>query len=716
MPHSVTAMSHTTNSSAVIILRLWNSLAVWAHSPCVTTNALLFSQYNSTRMAVRQRRSRLLKVTVVTGCVCLLLIYIESTKTTLPSAPTIMESLRNLKSYFHGIGRAEHSSYYLSENNGGEETRKFLSTEGLSVVQNFSFVGKAMVHKIMDMFMTTKHPMRIFNSTANIQDKILSREYSALSTGSPPISSSKENKDKGSTKPGDNTYGHHKTFMNMNASKVSGSSAMSVGNTSKVSGNPIIAGGNANEVNGNSVTPGGNTNKITVNSLKSDDNASKVRGDSPLVGGNVGKVSGMSPTSSRNASKGSGNPYVPSSKGSKASGISLITGGNANNVSGNPLLSSGNSSIVRRNSHISSGISKKTSENSYISGGNTSKVSRDSIKPVRSKSQGGSVHQFSTLTFPYLMHPLGLCPAGVHLSYLVYVLSAPANIKTRQEVRQTWAAPDLLVEHHSRLMFIMGRPSDRRLLLQLKKESSVHRDIVMEDFVAAYDNLTYSSIAALRWVTYHCPNVSYVIKADDDVYVNIFKLIQTLYTQYINETRFFVCAAHYNVVIGRKSQGCIKNCLPNDILANKTHYPTYCAGPAYVFPRAVAVEIYNATRRVPPLKVEDVYITGILREDIKATIHSVQSGGSSLLLSGNVLDIIQQGRVFPDTFIVHDLQHRQGLKSRLLADNINNLPLGLRDMLSPQKISHLREYLKPWNLTLNIWNCYNGVIWSPVTR
>ena len=248
-----------------------------------------------------------------------------------------------------------------------------------------------------------------------------------------------------------------------------------------------------------------------------------------------------------------------------------------------------------------------------------------------SKERGGSAGLLNIAEFRYLMNPRTICPIGTHLSYVVCMFSAPANFKAREEVRQTWAAPNLLMGHPSRLVFIMGRPDEHQVLLKLQNESRIHGDIVMEDFVAAYDNLTYSSIAALRWVTYHCPNVSYVIKADDDVYVNIFKLVHILYTVYRNESRFFLCAAHYHAVIRRQCAGDVKFCLPKRTLPNKTHHPTYCAGPAYVFPRAVAVEIYNATRRITPLIVEDVYISGILRETINASLHAIQHGSSPLI-------------------------------------------------------------------------------------
>ena len=279
-----------------------------------------------------------------------------------------------------------------------------------------------------------------------------------------------------------------------------------------------------------------------------------------------------------------------------------------------------------------------------------------------SEDRGESVGLLALAQFSYLMNPRTICPPGVHLTYIVCVFSTPANFEAREELRQTWAAPDLLVGHLSRLVFIMGRPTEHRLLLQLQNESKIHGNIVMEDFVAAYDNLTYSPIAALRWVTYHCPNVSYVIKDDDDVYVNIFKLVHVLYTDYRSESQFFLCAAHHNAVIKRQCVGDVKFCLPNHMLPNRTHYPTYCAVPAYIFPKTVAVEIYNATLRITPFIAVDVYIAGILRETINVSLHSIQCGSSVLLLSGDVLEIVQQGRVFPDTFIIHDLQHRQGLK------------------------------------------------------
>lgn len=50
-------------------------------------------------------------------------------------------------------------------------------------------------------------------------------------------------------------------------------------------------------------------------------------------------------------------------------------------------------------------------------------------------------------------------------------------------------------------------------------------DIVQEDFVDSYRNLTHKAIMALRWVSQNCQNAKLILKADDDIFINIFKLV-----------------------------------------------------------------------------------------------------------------------------------------------------------------------------------------------
>ena len=51
---------------------------------------------------------------------------------------------------------------------------------------------------------------------------------------------------------------------------------------------------------------------------------------------------------------------------------------------------------------------------------------------------------------------------------------------------------------------------------------------MQEDFVDSYHNLTHKGVAALRWIDAHCRHAIFVLKTDDDIFINMFTLIRYL--------------------------------------------------------------------------------------------------------------------------------------------------------------------------------------------
>ncbi|NXW68576.1 B3GT4 galactosyltransferase, partial [Hirundo rustica] len=60
-------------------------------------------------------------------------------------------------------------------------------------------------------------------------------------------------------------------------------------------------------------------------------------------------------------------------------------------------------------------------------------------------------------------------------------------------------------------------PSQRSLLA----ESRRHGDILQGDFADSYANLTLKTLLLLRWARSCCAGAPFLLKADDDVFVNV---------------------------------------------------------------------------------------------------------------------------------------------------------------------------------------------------
>lgn len=128
---------------------------------------------------------------------------------------------------------------------------------------------------------------------------------------------------------------------------------------------------------------------------------------------------------------------------------------------------------------------------------------------------------------------------------LIIVHSAVANAKARVAVRNTWANKQNLYFKYFKSLnktievaFILGKSKNKTLNNLILEENSVHGDIIQEDFVDTYNNLTIKSMMMLKWVITKCRQATFIMKTDDDVYVNIPVLMRALKTS--NTTRLLM--------------------------------------------------------------------------------------------------------------------------------------------------------------------------------
>jgi hypothetical protein len=107
---------------------------------------------------------------------------------------------------------------------------------------------------------------------------------------------------------------------------------------------------------------------------------------------------------------------------------------------------------------------------------------------------------------------------------IVYVHSAPENLKRRLSLRETWQRRSMF--KHVRFVFMMGYA--KHLQNKLKLEADIYKDIVQEDFIDAYRNITYKGIMAMKWISQYCSHAKYILKVDDDIVSNFFILLRHL--------------------------------------------------------------------------------------------------------------------------------------------------------------------------------------------
>ena len=194
---------------------------------------------------------------------------------------------------------------------------------------------------------------------------------------------------------------------------------------------------------------------------------------------------------------------------------------------------------------------------------------------------------------------------------VVIVISGIRNFLRRMGIRNTWGSDvhERLTE--VRLLFLVGRSSDAQFQPQIKKESELFGDILQVDLEDKYENLTNKSLAMLRWVLDYCSGARYVLKTDDDMYINLPYLLNEM--RLLKIPKYFFCYVFKGAPPVRDKNSKWYTSVQE---YKYSYFPKYCSGTAYAFSANITSELYKSSTQIKPLKMEDVYLTGILSQNL----------------------------------------------------------------------------------------------------
>ena len=111
----------------------------------------------------------------------------------------------------------------------------------------------------------------------------------------------------------------------------------------------------------------------------------------------------------------------------------------------------------------------------------------------------------------------------------------------------------------------------------------------------------------LYWMNTYCSRASFVMKTDDDVSINLFKVVDFL--QEISQTQSKLSTFFYGRCLQpfpRRSKSSKWYISSSDY--KHRLYPPFCMGGGYILSNEVASKIYRATTKVPFFWMDDVYI------------------------------------------------------------------------------------------------------------
>lgn len=76
------------------------------------------------------------------------------------------------------------------------------------------------------------------------------------------------------------------------------------------------------------------------------------------------------------------------------------------------------------------------------------------------------------------------------------------------------------------LFFITGKSENETILDGLENEKRLYDDLIVANFMDSYDNLTLKTMATLEWIDTYCNQSEFVLKTDDDMFINVPNLLK----------------------------------------------------------------------------------------------------------------------------------------------------------------------------------------------
>ncbi|XP_015264289.1 PREDICTED: beta-1,3-galactosyltransferase 2-like [Gekko japonicus] len=182
----------------------------------------------------------------------------------------------------------------------------------------------------------------------------------------------------------------------------------------------------------------------------------------------------------------------------------------------------------------------------------------------------------------------------------------------RQAIRRTWGNKKVVPGVEIIRLFMLG-VNERVPNQAILRESWRYHDIIQQDFVDTYKNLTLKTLMGMKWVATYCSKASFVMKTDSDMFVNTEYLIQKLlWNVKLPKTDYFtgsIMTGYQPHRVNTSKWYMPKEMYPED------EYPSFCSGTGYVFSTDVATRILSRSLKVPYVYLEDIYVALCLKKE-----------------------------------------------------------------------------------------------------
>ncbi|KAL1110517.1 hypothetical protein AAG570_008045 [Ranatra chinensis] len=177
-------------------------------------------------------------------------------------------------------------------------------------------------------------------------------------------------------------------------------------------------------------------------------------------------------------------------------------------------------------------------------------------------------------------------------------------------IRQTWG--HFGMRKDVALGFVVGTSKESPMNSLTSQESLIYGDVIRANFIDTYDNLTLKTVSFLEWIDNYCSQVKFILKTDDDMFINFPKLLNFIEKHLNNErTIFGRLAKKWKPIRNSRSKYYVSLKQFSPVV-----FPDFTTGPAYLLTGDIVRDMYKNALNHTYLKLEDVFTTGIVAQSI----------------------------------------------------------------------------------------------------
>ena len=195
------------------------------------------------------------------------------------------------------------------------------------------------------------------------------------------------------------------------------------------------------------------------------------------------------------------------------------------------------------------------------------------------------------------------------------IKSAPGNIDKRARTRKQLEP----YKNQFNFFFVIGTFEDPKLVEAINSEYAQGKDILQISIKDGYRHLIYKVLAAFQWLYQNrSPKLEWMVSMDDDLHFDVEEFLNSSLTWDQNPNSLICNRVYRNFPPIRD---------PKESLSSKwsipvnewpiDRYPDFCLGWIYAVKPTLGLQFALASRSTPIISIDDMYITGIIRERLR---------------------------------------------------------------------------------------------------